>query len=180
VRLPNWLTLQRTGLFLFLTVGILLLIYALGFITGVYLFFAYGNKELAAFYQAMQEINADLLRKAIAIIIFACVLFMLELRRHAAGKITLVLVALISAAGIFLAADALAALAAARESYAALDLSSLNRYIQRGAIKYQYSTLVYDLGLLGYGLFLCSVLFLAIVVVRNAFVVREEQNKEEK
>ncbi|MDR2701675.1 MAG: hypothetical protein LBB72_04520 [Spirochaetaceae bacterium] len=173
MRHPHWLTIQRASLFLFLAVGVLLVIYALGFITGVYLFYAYGNEGLVDFYRYMQEINAGLLWKGITVMLFSCILFMLELGRRAAGIITLILVVFISAASVFLSAGSLSLLAAAREEYSALDLSSLNRYIERGAIKYRYSTLVYDMGLAGYGMLICSSLFLAITVICNAFTAKD-------
>jgi hypothetical protein len=165
------LKVQRAGMISFLACGIMLLIYALGFISDVYIFYAYGNKALVGFYEEMQKINTGLLWKAVLIIIFALVLFFLELGKHHAGKITLITVATISAVSIFLGADSLAVTAAAREQYANLDLNSLNRYIERGAIKYQYSTLTYDLGLGGYALFLLSCLFMTVTVICNAFKI---------
>jgi len=173
VRFPAWLKIQRISLFLYLASAVLLVIYALGFISDVYIFFAYGNRSLAGFYHEMQEINSGLLWKALLLIIFAVILFLLQLGRHPAGLYTLIIVALFLAAGLFLSAHSLAVLAEARRNYAALDLSSLNRYIERGAIKYRYSTLVFDLGLAGYILFMGSSLFMAASVIRNAFSVRE-------
>ena len=165
--------MQRISLFLFLACGLLLLVYALGFITDVYLFYAYGGKVLTDFYSEMQVINAGLLWKAVTLIIFAVVLFLLELGKHPAGKITLLLALIIGAASLFFAAHSLALLAGVRSAYTALDFSSLNRYIQRGAIQYKFSTLTYDLGLGGYGLLLLSSLFMAAVVTRNAFTAPE-------
>jgi hypothetical protein len=172
VQIPRWLKIQRVSLFFFLASGVLLLVYALGFITDVYLFYAYGSKGLVDFYNEMQGINSGLLWKAIYVIIFAIVLFLLGLKDHPAGMVTLVLAALVAAAGIFFCADSLALLAAARQKYASLDLSSLNRYIERGAIKYRYSTLTYDLGFGGFCLLLCSSLFMLVTVIRNACKVR--------
>ena len=174
IRRKRVMKIQRISLFIFLALGILLLFYALGFISDVYLFFAYGNKGLADFYQEMQGINSGLLWKAIIIIIFAITLFLLQLGKHPAGIITLVIVALITLASLFFSAVSLAALAEARQKYAALDLSSLNRYIERGAIKYRYSTLTYDLGLGVYAFLSLSSLFMAAVVTRNAFIIKVE------
>lgn len=173
MRHPRRLAIQRISLFLFLACGVLLLVYALGFITNVYLFYAYGGKALTDFYRVAQGINAGLLWKAVALIIFAVVLFMLELGKHPAGKVTLLLALIVCAASLFLAAHSLALLAGVRQAYVALDFSSLNRYIERGAIRYKFSTLTYDLGLGGYGLLLLSSLFMAAVVTRNAFTSRE-------
>jgi hypothetical protein len=167
--------LQRVGMISFFTCGILLLIYALGFISDVYIFYAYGNNVLVDFYQEMQGINAGLLWKAILIIIFALLLIFLELGKHHAGKITLVVVAAISAVCIFFGADSLSIIAAAREQYASLDLSSLNRYIERGAITYRYSTFTYDLGIGAYALFLLSCLFMSVTVICNAFIVEAKK-----
>ena len=169
----KWLTMQRISLFLFLACGLLLLVYALGFITDVYLFYAYGGKALTDFYKTMQNINNGLLWKAVALIIFAVLLFLLELGKHPAGKFTLVLALIIGAASLYFAAHSLALLAEVRHTYTGLDLSSLNRYIERGAIQYKSSTLTYDLGLGGYGLLLLSSLFMAFIVARNAFTAPE-------
>ena len=152
--------------------GVLLLIYALGFISNVYIFYAYGGKALVDFYHEMQVINSGLLWKAVLAIVFALALFFLELGKHPAGLFTLVIAVIIAAASVFFCVDSLVLLAEARQIYSGLDLGSLNRYIERGAIKYQYSTLTYDLGLGGYALFLLSSLFMAIIVIRNAFTVR--------
>jgi len=168
VRIPNLLLTQRLGLFLYLTVGILLLIYALGFVSNVYLFYAYGGRGLVDFYKEMQIVNDALLLKAILAIVFALVLFFLELGKFPAGILTLVITLIIAAASIAFCADSLVVLADARQKYSQLDLSSLNRYIERGAIKYHYSTLTYDLGLGAYLLFLLSSLFMAAAVMRNA------------
>ncbi|MDR0455324.1 MAG: hypothetical protein LBH20_01405 [Treponema sp.] len=170
---PGWLTIQRISLFLFLACGVALLVYALGFITDVYLFYAYGSKVLVDFYREMQGINTGLLWKAVLIIIFASVLFLLELGKHPAGKFTVLLVLIMGAASLLCGASSLALLAEARHQYTGLDLRSLNRYIERGAIQYRFSTFTYDLGLGGYALLLFSSLFMAVVVTRNAFTVRE-------
>jgi hypothetical protein len=168
---PKWLVIQRISLFIFLACGVLLLVYALGFITDVYLFYAYGNKTLADFYGEMQKVNISLLWNAVIVIVFAVALFLLGLGRHPAGIVTLILAVLISAAGIFFCAGSLLSLAQAREKYVLLDLSSLNRYIERGAIKYSRSTLTYDMGLGVYAMFLFSSLFTAATVIRNACTV---------
>ena len=173
MRSPQWLTIQRISLYLFLACGVLLLVYALGFITDVYLFYAYGSKVLVEFYNEMQGINAGLLWKAVALIAFAVVLFLLELGKHPAGKITLALTLLIGAASVFLAVRSFELLAEIKSAYIALDLSSLRRYIERGAIQYKASTLTYDLGLGGYAMLLLSSVFMAVVVTCNAFTVRE-------
>ena len=136
-----WLKVQRTGLFLFSFSGVLLLIYALGYISDVYLFFAYGNKGLVDFYNDMQAVNAVMLRNAILVIVFACILFISGLGKYPAGLYTLIIVVLISAASLYIALDAFFQLVQARINYSGLDLSSLNRYIERGAITYRYSTL---------------------------------------
>jgi hypothetical protein len=156
-------------MFLFMAFGVLLLVYALGFISDVYLFYAYGNKGLSEFYTEMQSVNAVLLWKAVLVIVFAVVLFILGVSKYPAGLFTLILVVLIAAASLFLSADSLLHLIAAREKYSGLDLSSLQRYIDRGAITYQRSTLTYDLGLGVHALFFCSSLFMAACVIRNAF-----------
>ena len=174
MQIPLWLKIQRVSLFFFLASGVLLLIYALGFISDVYLFFAYGNRGLVEFYNEMQAINAGLLWKAVMLIIFAIVLFLLQLDKHPAGLITLILTLLILAASIVFCAGSLLALAEAREKYTALDLSSLNRYIERGAIQYEFSTLTYDLGLAGYALLCLASLFTASIVIRNAIKVEDK------
>ena len=173
MRFPQWLQTQRISLFFFLAMGCFLLVYALVFITDVYLFYAYGDRALAGFYQSMQQINTRLLWKAVLIILFAAVLFLLELGKHAAGLFTLIIAAIIAVVSVYFAADSLARLVAARQEYSALDFGSLNRYIERGTIKYSFSTFTYDIGLAGYVFFLCSSLFMAVAVIRNAFVVQE-------
>jgi hypothetical protein len=179
MQIPRWLKVQRLGLFLFLFCAVLLLIYALGFISDVYLFYAYGGKALSDFYRVMQGINAGLLRNAILFIIFAVVLFILGLGTYPAGLFTLIIAALISTASSFLGVNALLRLLAARQEYTGLDLSSLNRYIERGAIQYHYSTFTYDIGMGIYGLFFCSLVFMIVSVMRNSFTVRAVTQKKE-
>ena len=179
---PAWLKIQKLSLLFYLATGVLLLIYALGFISDVYIFYAFGSRELIEFYESMQKVNDALLWKAVFVIIFTVVLLMLELAKHPAGLITLLIVIIIAAVSIFICANSFIVLAQARYDYTALDLSSLDRYIERGAITYNYSTLIYDLGLGGYALFLLSSLFMAITVTLNAFkvhktVVNEKEGK---
>jgi hypothetical protein len=164
----KWLTVQRVGLFLYLSIGVLLLVYALGFITDTYLFYAYGNKGLTDFYQIMQGLNAGFLWKAIYVIIFAVVLFILELKDHIAGLFTLIITLLLSLVSIVFSVDSILKLSVIRENYTTLDLSYLQRYIDRGTITYTASTLTYDLGFALHILFLCSSLFLGVVVFYNA------------
>lgn len=165
MHIPKWLKLQRTSLFLFLAFAVILLIYALGFITDVYIFYAYGDKGLTDFYNEMQRVNADLLWKAVCSIILAVVLFALGLGRYPAGLFTLCVCVLAAALSLYFSLDSLAVLSSARQKYEALDFRSLNRYIERGTIKYSQSTLTYELGILGYGLFLISALFMFVVVL---------------
>lgn len=179
VKFPRWLAIQRLGLFLFLACGVLLLLYALGFITGVYLFYAYGDKGLGDFYREMQRINTLLLWRAVFFIVCALVLFLLELGNHAAGLFTLAAVLLIAAAGVFFSVHSLAILSVARRQYAALDFTSLNRYIERGTIQYRFSTFTWDLGLGIYALLLSVSLFTAIVVMRNAAVMNDSGSVKE-
>jgi len=171
----NRLFIQRLGLFLYLAAGVLLLIYALGFITNEYIFYAYGSKGLEDFYNEMQTVNAGLLWKAIVLIIFALILFILELRKHPAGIITLIITVFIVALSIFLCIDSLIILAQTKAEYSSLDFSSLSRYIERGTIKYQYSTLTFNLGFGGYFLFLLSSVFLLIIVIRNALLIKDNE-----
>jgi len=180
MRLPNWLFYQRIGLFLYLAAGVLLLIYALGFVSNVYIFYAYGSNRLVEFYDEMQMVNDGLLWKAVIAISFAVVLFLLRLGKYPAGFVTLIITAVIAAVSIWFCAGSIIELFQARETYSGLDLNSLNRYIERGAISYQYSTLTYDLGLGGYLLFLLSSLFMAITVTRNAFAVRITEEGDNK
>jgi hypothetical protein len=171
---PHRIKMQRLSLFLYTAFGITLLIYALGFISGVYLFFAYGNKGLADFYHEMQKVNSMLLWKAIIVIIFCLLMFILKLSECPAGKITLLFVLLIAAASLFFAADSLLVLLLSRKEYAALDFRSLNRYIERGAIKYTRSTFTFDLGLALYSLFSLSSVLLSITAIHNAVSEKEE------
>ena len=176
--LPSWLKFQRVSLFLYLAAGVLLLVYALGFITDVYIFYAYGNNRLIEFYHDMQKINNALLWKALFVIIFSLILFLLELGKRPAGLFTFFMIIIIMAASIFICVNSIVVLTSAREQYAALDLSSLNRYIERGAITYEYSTRTYDIGLGGYSLFLFSSILMTITVIRNAFMVKEAKFEE--
>jgi hypothetical protein len=57
-------------------------------------------------------------------------------------------------------------------------LSSLNRYIERGAINYKASTLPYQLGFLGYALFLLTSVFMLAAVIRNAFTMQITDTNE--
>jgi len=170
--MQNWLIFQRISLFLYLTAGVLLLIYALGFISNVYIFYAYGSKGLVDFYHEMQVINDDLLLKAIFAIVFSLLLFLLRLGSSPAGIITLIISVIITGLSVWFSAGSFIALMEARETYLNLDLSSLNRYIQRGTINYNHSSLAFDMGLGGYLLFLLSSVFMLITVMRNAFTVR--------
>ena len=174
MQIPQWLKIQRLSLFFFLASGVALLIYALGFISDVYLFYAYGNKGLVDFYREMQGINAGLLWKAVLIIVFALVLFLLQLDKHPAGLITLIVTILVFAATLVFSVNSLMTLVQVRQKYAVLDLSSLNRYIERGAIQYEFSTLTYDLGLAGYALLCLASLFTASIVIRNAIKVEDK------
>jgi hypothetical protein len=165
---PGWLKIQRMGLFLYMSLGVLLLVYALGFVTDIYLFYAYGNQELAGFYREMQGTNTGLLWKAVGVIVFAVFLFALELGNHGAGLFTLMSALLFAALGVFFSADSVSKLSDLREKYGSLDLSSLQRYIEQGTIKYSPSTLTYDLGFAVNILFICSSLFLGSVIFYNA------------
>jgi len=172
VRIPNWLLIQRVSLFLYLAAGVLLLVYALGFISNVYIFYAYGNAGLVEFYHDMQEVNDSLLWNAIIAVLFALGLFLLELRKHPAGIFTLIITIIITAVSVFICVYTIVMLADARLYYSELDLRPLDRFIDRGTIKYEYSTFTYDLGLGGYILFMLSSLFTAFSVIRNAFTVK--------
>jgi hypothetical protein len=185
MKMLSWLGIQRAALFLYLSLGVLLLVYSLGFITDVYLFYAYGNQPLVDFYREMQVINAGLLGKAVLIIIFAVVLFVLQLRNNAAGLFTLIIVLLVSGTSVAFAVDSLLGLSAARSAYTSLDLSYLQRYIDRETIKYTARTLTYDIGFVINLLFMGSSLFLGLVVFFNACRVHEpvlpkEGKKEER
>ena len=177
MRIKNWLHIQRLGLFLYLATGVLLLIYALGFISNVYIFYAYGGSSLVDFYHKMQTVNNSLLWKAVLVIIFTLILFLLELGKHPAGIITVIIAVVIAAASIFFCVDSLVIIADVRRLYTDLDFNSLNRYIERGAIRYEYSTLTYDLGLAGYFLFLLASLFMVTIVIRNALTVNLREGK---
>ena len=173
MRLPNWLIFQRISLFLYLSAGILLLVYAVGFVSNVYIFYAYGNRELVDFYHDMQVINDDLLWKSILAIIFSLVLFLLRLGKCPAGIITLLITVAIAAVSVWFCASSVISLLEARDVYLNLNFNSLNRYIERGAINFHRSTLTYDLGLGGYLLFLFASLFMLIIVLCNAFRVKQ-------
>jgi len=173
----GWLAVQRLSVFLYLSCGVLLLIYALGFLTRFYLFYTYGGKGLENFYHEMQIVNNSFLWKAVLAVVFSLALFILELGKHPAGFFTLIAVCLIALASIFFCADSFLILADAKAQYRALDFDSLNRYIERGTINYESSTLTFDLGLAGYALFLSAVLFMAFTVIRNAFAVKPESEK---
>jgi len=175
-RLPNWLIFQRIGLLIYLSCAVLLLIYALGFISNIYIFYAYGSKGLVDFYNEMQIVNDDLLWKAIVSIIFSLALFLLQLKDFPAGVFTLIITFVIAALSVWFCISSFLALLEIKEIYLNLDLSSLNRYIQRGAINYTQSTFTFDLGIAGYILFLISSVFIFITVIRNAFCVSSKFN----
>ena len=176
----QWSKYQRVSIFLYLAAGVFLLVYALGFITNVYLFYAYGSRSLVEFYHDMQKINNIFLWKAILVIVFALLLFMLELGNHPAGVFTLLIVIAITAASIFICVNSFVVLADARQQYSNLDLTSLDRYIQRGTIRYEYSTFTYDIGLGGYILFMLSTLLTAFTIIRNAIKMKEGEGNEQK
>jgi len=178
VLFPTWLKIQRASLFMFTISGVLLLVYALGYLSNAYIFYAFGDDRLWEFYMEMQEINTGLLFKAIAAIIFAIVLFILQLNKHAAGIYTLLIAVLICAASLFISVHSLMSIAAIRHEYTLLDLTALDRYIELGSITYEYSTIVFDLGLIGYVLFSVAALFMAATVARNAFMVQESTEGE--
>ena len=167
----NWLSIQRFSIFLYLTSGVLLLIYALGFISNEYLFYTYGGKGLEDFYHEMQIVNVSFLWKAVFAVIFSLFLFLLELGKHPAGFFTLIIVCLIAFFSVFFCIDSILILSDVKQQYSSLDFGSLSRYIERGTINYEYSTLTFDLGLAGYTLFLSAALFMAVTVIRNAFKV---------
>ena len=152
----------------------MLLIYALGFISNIYIFYAYGSKALVDFYHEMQIVNDGLLWKAIAAILFALVLFLLQLGKFPAGIVTLIITAVIAALSVWFCIGSFIIFADIREAYLNLDISSLNRYIQRGTINYSQSAITFDLGTAGYILFLLSSIFMFITVIRNAFSARVE------
>jgi len=164
---------QRASLFLFAFSGALLLTYALGYLTNAYIFYAFGDNRLHDFYHEMQRINTGLLLKSLLVIVFALALFALQLNRHAAGFYTLVIAMIVCAASVFMAADSVVKILAIRHEYVLLDLSVLNRYIERGSISYRSSTMVFDFGIAGYALFFASSVFVAASVARNAFAVND-------
>jgi len=100
-------------------------------------------------------------------------LFSLELTKHPAGIITLILVCLIALVSIFFSIDSIVVLSDAKLDYGALDFYSLDRYINRGTITYETSTVTFNFGFAGYALFLLSSLFMLITVARNAFTVKK-------
>jgi hypothetical protein len=169
--LPKWLKVQRISLALFTVSGVLLLVYALGYLSNAYIFYAYGDDRLYEFYTTLQGINTGLLFKAVMAIVFALFLFVLQLNKHPPGRYTLILVSLICAVSIFFSVHSVLNLLAVRQEYVLLDLTVLDRYIEFGSITYSYSTVVFDLGFVGYVLFSVSALFVVAVVARNAFKV---------
>ncbi|MCL2879565.1 MAG: hypothetical protein FWF29_04900 [Treponema sp.] len=164
--------LQKTGMALFFICGVFMLVYAMGFVSAVYVFFAYGNKQLLEFYNEMQAVNKGLLWKAIAVILLALFLYILELNRHPAGPITLILTVIVCAAGLVISVQTLALLAGLRREYSGLDLTVLKRYIDRGTIRFKYSTFVYDMGLALYAALALVSVFTAAAVTRTAMTVR--------
>jgi succinate dehydrogenase/fumarate reductase cytochrome b subunit len=78
VLVPKWLKIQRLSLLLFSLCGVLLLPYALGFLSNAYIFYAFGDVSLRSFYQDMQGINTGLLFKAVLAIIMALLLLMIQ------------------------------------------------------------------------------------------------------
>jgi hypothetical protein len=174
VRTAGWLKTQKAGLFLYIAGVALLLVYALGFLTNVYLFYAYGDNTLADFYRVMQQMNNILLWGAMSSCIFTVVLFALELHVHAAGVITLVIVLLVSALTAGFTVVVFSELIRIKAWYTGLDFSSLDRYIERGTITYTFSTITYDTGIVLCVVFFTTALFLAGIVIRNAVTVVEE------
>ena len=173
LKAPKWLKVQRFSVFIYTAISIALLVYALGFLTNSYIFYAFGDNRLREFYQAMQKINTGLLFKPILAIIFALALFIAQINKHAAGKYTLCIVLLVCAASLFISADSIVKIAAVRNEYTLLDLSELDWYIERGTIAYNYSTAVYDFGLVIYALFPAAALFMAAAVTRNSVTVQD-------
>ena len=174
----GFLKVQRTSLFIFTVTSVLLLVYSLGFLTSAYIFYAFGDERLWEFYMEMQGINTGFLFKAVMAIVFALAMFAMQVNKHVAGPYTVIAVLLVSVASVFFSADSLVRVAAMRQSYTMLDLSSLDRYIELGSISYQYSTLTFDLGIIVYGMFALAAMFMAITVVRNAVTVREFSGQE--
>ncbi|MCL2231545.1 MAG: hypothetical protein FWB99_00535 [Treponema sp.] len=171
--IPKWLRIQRAGLFLFSVSGVLLLVHALGYLSNAYIFYAFGDRALVDFYHEMQGINNGLLYRSLLAIVFAIVLYMIQLGKHAAGRFTLLITVLVCAASLAASADALIRIAGNRLTYTLLDLSVLDRYVELGSITYSKSTIVFDLGIAAYALFFAAALFVALTVARNAFVVRD-------
>jgi hypothetical protein len=162
------LTIQRSSLFLFSLLGGLLLVYALGFLTNVFVFYAFGDDLLYDFYEAMQKINSGLLFKALVAILFVLLLWALKLARCPAGRYTLCITFVLCAASIYFSIDSIKLILEMRHEYLALDLSVLDRYIERGTISYRASTTVFDLGFAAYGAFAAASLFFALCVFRGA------------
>ena len=175
--IPKWLRVQRLCLFVFFALGILLLAYALGFLTNAYIFFAFGDKALREFYNEMQGINTELLFKAVIAILIALALFMVQINKRAAGRYTLCIMVLICIVSLFISIDSIIKIAVLRHEYTLLDLSELDWYIERGTISYSYSTFVFDLGLIKYGLFAAAAVFMTAVVARNAVTVVDDYKK---
>jgi hypothetical protein len=134
------------------------------------------------FYHEMQIVNSGLLWKAVLVIIFSVILFLLGLGRYHAGIVTLIITLIIISVSIFFCVNTFILLTGAIETYSGLDLSSLNRYIERGTISYEYSTISYELGIFGYILFLLASVFLLVTVIRNAFTLQitETKGKDDK
>jgi len=172
VRLPKWLFVQKFSLILYFACAVFLLIYALGFISNVYIFYAYGNKSLVDFYDAMQIVNKNFLWKAVLAIVFSVVFFILGLGKYPAGRFTLIITIIICGFSIFFCVNSFISLANSITHYTSLDFSSLNRYIERGAISYNKTTLPYLLGFAGYTLFLLASFFVLITVIKNAVTVQ--------
>jgi hypothetical protein len=103
------------------------------------------------------------------------VLFLLELNRHAAGVVTLVMTLAVCAATAFFAVRSLISCIGLKAAYTELDLSALDRYIQRGTISYTASTTVYTIGIVLSTAFAVVALFIAVTVAKNAFTVKEVQ-----
>jgi len=175
IKTPPWLRVQRLAVFLYFASGVLLFVHALGFITNTYVFYAYGDKILQAFYNDMQLTNLDLFWASLLAIIFAVILLLLDLHHHAAGPVTLVISAGITGASALLFWRTLCFLSWAKEDYLSLDLSSLDRYIKRGALEYKPSIFIYDSGLALDFVLLAATIFLAAAVFRNAFCVKDAE-----
>ena len=170
--------IQRIVLFGFLGLAVLSLVYALGFLTNTYLFFAYGDKQLNDFYKEMQQVNTRFLWQAVTVIVLAVLLLLLDLKRHIAGIVTLCVSLVFSLAACITSVLGIVELMQLKAKYASLDLTSLNRYIERGTISYEYSTLTFDLGIIMFAVLALTAVGLAAVVFRNAVtVVEPEENK---